>query len=355
MSSAAPAGQSEPTVTASVVVCVYTEKRWFDIVAAVRSVAAQDVRPVETIVVVDHNDALLARAEKEFGPDGVRVLANRNVRGLSGARNTAVAEATGEVVVFLDDDASARPGWLRALLAPYADPSVIGVGGIAHPKWPDGRPRTLPGSAPTDPDATGELDWVVGCTYTGQPTEQAEMRNLMGCNMSLRAEVFKKVGGFAEDMGRIGKNPLGCEETELCIRARQAYTGEGRPAKIIFEPLAAVDHRVSDDRVHWRYLLRRGWAEGLSKAAVSRAVGTGDSLSAESSYTMKILPAGVVREVRERHPASAAAIVACFGVTAAGYLRGRLPGATSEVRMPAAGGAAPPTTPDPTSGPRTGA
>ncbi len=348
MSSAAPAG---PIVTASVVVCVYTEKRWFDIVGAVRSVAEQDVRPVETIVVVDHNDALLARAEREFGPDGVRVLPNRNVRGLSGARNTAVAEATGEVVVFLDDDASARPGWLRALLAPYADPSVIGVGGIAHPKWPDGRPATLPGSAPTDPDATGELDWVVGCTYTGQPTEQAEMRNLMGCNMSLRAEVFKKVGGFAEDMGRIGKNPLGCEETELCIRARQAYANEGRPSKIIFEPLAAVDHRVSDDRVHWRYLLRRGWAEGLSKAAVSRAVGTGDSLSTEGSYTLKVLPAGVVREVRGGNPASAAAIVACFGVTAAGYLRGRLPGATSEVRMPAAD----PTAPGSLSGPRTGA
>lgn len=352
MSSAAPAG---PTVTASVVVCVYTEKRWFDIVAAVRSVAAQDVRAVETIVVVDHNDALLARATKEFGPDGVRVLPNRHTRGLSGARNTAVAEATGEVVVFLDDDAAARPGWLRALLAPYSDPSVIGVGGIAHPKWPDGRPHTLPGSAPDDPDATGELDWVVGCTYTGSPTEQAEMRNLMGCNMSLRAEVFKKVGGFAEDMGRIGKNPLGCEETELCIRARQAYQREGRPATIIFEPAAAVDHRVSDDRVSWRYLLRRGWAEGLSKAAVSRAVGTGDSLSAESSYTMKILPAGVVREVRDRNPASAAAIVACFGVTAAGYLRGRLPGATSEVRMPVADGNAPSTAPGSSPGPRAGA
>lgn len=323
------------TVTSSVVVCVYTDKRWNDIVDAVASVAAQDVQATETIVVVDHNDALAERAERELGPRGVRVLRNRFRQGLSGARNTAVAEATGEVVVFLDDDASARPGWLRALLAPYADPSVIGVGGVAHPRWPTRRPATLPGSAPRDPNATGELDWVVGCTYTGQPTERAEVRNLMGCNMSLRAEVFKRIGGFAEDMGRIGKNPLGCEETELCIRARQAYTADGHPPKIIFEPRAAVDHRVSEDRVEWAYLLRRGWAEGLSKAAVSKVVGTGDSLSTESSYALKVLPAGVVREVRDRNPASAAAIAACFAVTAAGYLRGRLPGATSHVRMPA--------------------
>ncbi|MFP5019198.1 glycosyltransferase family 2 protein [Pseudonocardia phyllosphaerae] len=325
--------------TATVVVCVYTEKRWYDIKAAVESVAAQDVVPLETIVVVDHNERLRERAEREFGPSGVVVVANEHTQGLSGARNTAVELATGDVVVFLDDDAAARPGWLRALLTPYADPDVIGVGGIAHPRWPGGRPETLPGAAPADPDATGELDWVVGCTYTGQPLERAEMRNLMGCNMSLRRTVFDRVGGFAEDMGRIGKNPLGCEETELCIRARQAYTADGRNPRILFEPAAAVDHRVSDDRVSWRYLLRRGWAEGLSKAAVSRVVGTGDSLSAESSYTMKVLPRGVVREVRERDPKSAAAIVACFGVTAAGYLRGRLPGATAHVRLPAAASA----------------
>ncbi|GAA1828015.1 glycosyltransferase family 2 protein [Pseudonocardia alni subsp. carboxydivorans] len=321
--------------TATVVVCVYTEKRWFDIKAAVDSVLDQDVTPLETIVVVDHNERLRERAEREFGPLGVVVVANDKKQGLSGARNTAVELASGEVVVFLDDDAAARPGWLHALLAPYEDPDVIGVGGVAHPKWPGGRPRTLPGAAPGDPNATGELDWVVGCTYTGQPTERAEMRNLMGCNMSLRAEVFTRVGGFAEDMGRIGKNPLGCEETELCIRARQAYVADGWNPRILFEPRAAVDHRVSDDRVSWRYLLRRGWAEGISKAAVSKVVGTGDSLSTESSYTMKVLPAGVIREAKERNAASAAAIVACFGVTAAGYVRGRLPGATAHVRLPA--------------------
>ena len=211
--------------TATVVLCVYTEKRWTDIVAAVESVAAQDVAPVETLVVVDHNPALLERAQAEL-PD-VRVLANAHVQGLSGARNTAIAEAKGDVVVFLDDDARARPGWLAALLEPYEDVTVQAVGGVAHPRWPTWpnggrRPNVLPGAHPTDGDATGELDWIVGCTYTGQPTERAEVRNLMGCNMSFRREVFERIGGFAEEIGRIGKNPLGCEETELCIRARQA-------------------------------------------------------------------------------------------------------------------------------------
>ena len=236
------------------------------------------------------------------------MLPNAHRQGLSGARNTAVAAASGDVVVFLDDDAAARPGWLGALLAPYADPDVVAVGGVAHPVFPEARPGLLP-TGGTAADATGELDWVVGCTYTGQPTTQAEVRNLMGCNMSVRREVFARVGGFAEDLGRIGRNPLGCEETEFCIRVRQIYRRMGRGARIVFEPAAQVDHRVSDDRVRWAYLRRRSWSEGLSKAAVSQLVGSDDALSTERTYVATVLPGAVVRELRAGRPASALAIV----------------------------------------------
>ena len=322
---------TEPTAT--VVICVYTEQRWDDIVAAVESVRVQDVPAAEVLVVVDHNPELLARARAGFA-DPVRVLPNTARQGLSGARNTAVAAAGGDVVVFLDDDAAARAGWLAALLAPYADPEVVAVGGVAHPRFPAGRPGLLPAGG-TGADATGELDWIVGCTYTGQPTERAEVRNLMGCNMSVRRAVFADAGGFAEDLGRIGRNPLGCEETELCIRVRQAYRRGGREARIVFEPAAEVDHRVGADRVRWSYLRRRSWSEGLSKAAVSRLVGSDDALSTERAYVASVLPRAVLRELRAGRLASAAAVVAALGATTAGYLRGKLPGATAGVRLPA--------------------
>lgn len=337
MTRPAPVPPPVPPVTATVVICVYTEQRFGDIVAAVESVRAQDVAPVQVLVVVDHNPTLHDRVRPALPPT-VQLLPNTRRQGLSGARNTGIAAATGDVVVFLDDDAAARPGWLRALLAPYVDPDVVAVGGVAHPRFPpigSGRPGLLP-TGGDGPDATGELDWIVGCTYTGQPTEQAEVRNLMGCNMSLRRAVFAHVGGFAEDLGRIGRNPLGCEETELCIRVRQAYRRAGREARIVFEPAAQVDHRVSADRVHWAYLRRRSWSEGLSKAAVSRLVGTDDALSSERTYVAEVLPGAVVRELRARRPASAAAVVTALAWTSAGYLRGKLPGATSGLRLPAA-------------------
>lgn len=295
--------------TASVVICCYSEERWDDIVEAVKSLGEQTVVPTEVLLVVDHNPRLLDRAVAAL--DGVRIVPNTHRRGLSGARNTGVDLATGEIVVFLDDDAKADPEWLAELLASYADPDVAAVGGKAAPVWPDGRaPALLP----------PELYWIVGCAYTGQPVELADVRNLMGCTMSFRRDVLNRVGGFAEQLGRTASLPLGCEETELCIRLRQREPG----ARVLLAPAATVRHRVSADRLGWRYLRRRSWSEGRSKAAVSRLVGQRDALSTERSYLRSVIPRALGRAVLGGRPATAGALVLAVVATGAGYLVGRL-------------------------------
>ena len=52
----------KPMLTASVVICAYTEDRWDLLVLSVESVLRQDRKPIEVIVCVDHNDALRVRA-----------------------------------------------------------------------------------------------------------------------------------------------------------------------------------------------------------------------------------------------------------------------------------------------------
>lgn len=301
------------TLNASVVICAYTEERWDDLLAAVESVKRQTVRAQEIIVVIDHNPALLDRVRTALV--GVITAENSQPRGLSGARNSGIAAASGAVVAFLDDDAIAAPDWLQQVLAGYDGPQVIGVGGAITPHWDEGRPAWFP----------EEFDWVVGCTYRGMPSAPAPVRNLIGANMSLRRDVFATVGGFRSDIGRIGSLPLGCEETELCIRARQHWP----EAIITYVPAAQVFHRVPTRRGRWSYFQSRCYAEGLSKAMVSRLVGTSDGLASERSYTLRTLPLGIVRGLDAAlwgDPDGfkrAMAIVGGLGITTAGYVTGR--------------------------------
>jgi GT2 family glycosyltransferase len=318
-------------LTISVVICVYTEERWPDIVEAVASVAAQRAPVLETIVVSDHNSALEDRVRAEL--PGVRVVANDGRRGLSDARNRGVREARGEIVAFLDDDARAEPGWTQAMLAHFADPAVAGVGGAALPAWDGGsRPRWMP----------EEFDWVVGCSYRGQPTAPEPVRNFLGCNMSFRRDAFAAAGGFDTAVGRVGTRPVGGEETEFCIRLGRAWPA----AVLLYDPAAAVRHRVPASRARWGYFFSRCYSEGLSKAIVSRLAGSDAGLASERRYATVTLPTGVLRHlaavVTRRDPAGvarAAAIVSGLAVTTAGYVVGRFRGRST--RRPS--GAATPT------------
>ncbi|WP_369198083.1 glycosyltransferase [Streptomyces djakartensis] len=302
----------------SVVICAYTEDRWEDILAAVSSVRAQSRPALETLLVVDHNDTLRDRLDREYKEAGrVRVLANAGPRGLSAGRNTGIAAARGEIVAFLDDDAVAERDWLRYFAEAYADPRVMAVGGRTVPVWASGRPHWFP----------EEFDWVVGCTYRGLPRGRVRVRNVLGGNASFRRSAFDAAGGFATGIGRDGdKRPLGCEETELCIRLSRA-----RPdAVLLIDDRAVIHHRVPAVREHFRYFRTRTWAEGLSKALVARSVGADKGLESERRYVTRVLPAGVARGLRDALLARpggagrAGAIVAGVLTAAGGYLVGTL-------------------------------
>ncbi len=265
----------------SVVICAFSDERWEELREAVAS-CEQQRRPAEEIVVViDHNEALLERAAHEFS--GALVIANGSLQGLSGARNTGVSAATGDLVVFLDDDAYADADWLAHLETSFADESVVGAGGWIVPEWPGVAPTWFPGS----------FLWVFGCSYEGLPQSGGEIRNPIGSNMALRRRLFDEVGGFTPGIGRIGKVPLGGEETELCIRYTRLHPQE----HFVLNREAIVHHRVPESRLTWHYFWTRCWAEGLSKAAIARRVGASASLSSERGLLAGAIPRDVAAGV----------------------------------------------------------
>ena len=313
--------------TVAVVICAYTVARWALLQEAFDSVLCQSRPPDEVIVVVDHNDQLLALAAdltRSSSPVRVVVTANAESRGLSGARNTGLRHALGDVVAFLDDDAVADRHWLENLVRPFGHEEPVGAGGLVQPRW-EGR---VPGWLPP------EFLWVVGCSYVGLPTDSAPIRNPIGANMAFRRQAVLDVGGFSSSVGRLGTKPLGCEETELSIRLARA----GHPL-VVHAPSAVVHHHVPSSRARWRYFGRRCWAEGLSKAQVAALSDPRVALSAERTYVSTALPRAVIRDLGitphgRPSPARVTATTAGLLLTGAGYVWGRAQRAAHAHRVP---------------------
>src|ERR1035437_1480978 len=100
----------------SVVIPAYTMERWELTCQAINSVLAQNLHPGEIIVCVDHNQELVDRFREHVGQlkisdPKIHVVASKYDGHQAASRTTAVEVATGEYLVFLDDDASADDDW----------------------------------------------------------------------------------------------------------------------------------------------------------------------------------------------------------------------------------------------------
>lgn len=270
--------------------------------AAADSVLAQDHDDVELVVVVSDAPAIGDEIERRYG-DATIVTLERD-DGLSAARNAGAEAATGDVVAFTDDDVVAEPDWISELLAIYERRDPAGVGGDVVPIWPDGEPWHLP----------NEFFWLVGVMHDNFVEEEVPqpVRNTFGCNISFDREAFRSAGGFREDLGKNQQNPLQGEEAELCGRIDGEFW---------YAPDALVRHRVDAGQLSARYLFRRAFWQGYSKAALA------DDLPGESSFLADLatdsIPRRLARPSRERL-GEVAMILSLTGTVGFGFLYGTL-------------------------------
>jgi len=161
-------------------------------------------------------------------------LANANRRGvirwlrqqppsLTVARNRAIVEAKGDVLIFIDDDVVLPVDFIAMHLRNYQDGKVQAVaGGVDQenkpqfPERPGGWPRLL--------------DYKYFSIYGQKRT--VGVATFMGCNHSARTHLLRKLGGYdAQYIGSAFR-----EDTDMAVRIWKSG------GTIVFDPEARLTH-----------------------------------------------------------------------------------------------------------------
>lgn len=231
------------------VVC--THRHGDDLLAALESLASQVPPEAEVILVrsqtVEGTDLPpdLARWISESSmPLGVIA---EPLAGSALARSRGLASAASDMVLFLDDDCEALPGWYKALREAMNRPSVAAAGGTILPRWPGGSPPA----------------WLHPrlFTYFGERHAGPEAGHRpFAANMAISRAATARVGGLRTDLGHVGTKPGLHEETELCERLFNAGY------EVAEAPGAVVLHRVRSEQLRLCWVLRRAWHEGRDDA-----------------------------------------------------------------------------------------
>jgi glucosyl-dolichyl phosphate glucuronosyltransferase len=311
-----------PEIRISAVMAAYTMERWAAMCEAVESLRQQTIRPDEIVIVIDRNEELLERARADW-PD-VRVVPTR-YPGLSGARTTGYEVTSGDLIVFMDDDAVCDPRVLESFIKAVEPDDVLGCTGLVGLQWEDQHGQWKGKPPCWFPE---EFLWVLGGSYRGHPRTRSDIRNVVGGIMLIKRKVFDRVGTFNGALGRANGSLISCEETEFCLRASAAFPG----GRFVFEPDGKLLHKVARARRSFRYFVRRCYAEGRSKAILADLVSQRDALKTERDYVLRTLTTGVligladpIRRLDFAGPARAGAIVIGLGATVWGYATIKVP------------------------------
>lgn len=239
--------QGRAPLDITVILCTYN--RCGDLADALESIAASQIASSIgwEVLVVDNNSTDQTRSTVEDfcrrNPERFRYVFEPTP-GKSHALNTGVENASGDVLVFVDDDVKVEPTWLQNLTA----------GLLRDRRWAGAGGRTLPAQEFRPPawvPKEFEKDWggIVFAQFDlGDQAGELD-RAPYGTNMAFRKSVFEKHGGFRVDLGPAPGSQIRNEDTELGRRVLAA--GE----RLRYEPSAVVYHPVPDGRVTQGYFL----------------------------------------------------------------------------------------------------
>lgn len=212
-------------------------------------------RPVEIVVVDSASNAEYEAALEPVRRMGPVSFIRLDRPGVSVARNAGVARARGAWFGFLDDDVIVASDWVAAALARIAssDDKTGVVAGRVLPRWP-----TSTAGRSFDPARLGRRSRVLLSILDGT-REYCTTAEPFGisANLLVRREALLQVGGFPEDMGRIGDSLASGEDPYVIdeiVRGGFASWYDGS---------LCVEHKIYAKQLTPAWMARRAWHEGF--------------------------------------------------------------------------------------------
>ncbi|MEJ7782536.1 MAG: glycosyltransferase family 2 protein [Solirubrobacteraceae bacterium] len=284
---------------ASVIVPTRARPHYLDV--ALASILPQARAAGAEVLVVDDGPDAATRAVA--ARHGARYLAHERSLGPNAARNTGLDHARGELLVYVDDDIEAHPGWLEALLAAHgrAGDEVGVLTGPIRARFEDHPFRGCPREGP--PITTQDFG----------PDDRDDVPHGWGANMAVRRAGLARAGRFDAAVEQYG------EEEEWQARLREAG------GRIAYVAAAGVDHRRAGDDARLRSLARAAYRRGRPSRRYDVMKGTAPTLARE----LRVLAGSVLHAVRFACP---------HGLVMAAHSLGRVRAAIDNAPPPAVPG-----------------
>lgn len=243
---------TEPAfVNVSVIIATYNRARSLErLLRSIQDAKGLDSMVLQVLVVDndsnDETDELLKREKQKRYPYSLTSVSETK-HGKAHALNTALENATGEIVLVVDDDVVIDPWMIVKHVECYQ---------LLHYDAVQG--RVLPGLDFTGKGADLDRLREYNIPVIDYGDRICDIRGLTGTNMSFKRDIVNKVGGF--DV-RLGPGAAGfSEDTEFSMRLREAGY------KIGYTPHAIVYHELNPGRYGRAYNRAVQYRKGLSRS-----------------------------------------------------------------------------------------
>lgn len=246
----------------SVIFCTYNREKY--IYNAMKSIAEQDFSSQDyEIVLVNNNstdstESICNQFQKDYPHIVFRYFLETN-QGLSYARNRGVAESRGEILVFVDDDATAFDHYLSSIDILFKEhPSVRACGGPIQPVYEVTKPKWLS-------HYTEQL--IGGALYEGVKVKPFRNgRYPGGGNSAFRKEIFDIYGLFNVELGRKGTGLIGAEEKDLYDRLTRGKE------QFFYLPQMGIYHYIPEKKLTEAHFRELTYSIGKSERIRTKAV-----------------------------------------------------------------------------------